>query len=457
MHASAGLSTEQDARSAAVEAALQARTGLPGRPDLAVVFASPHFADQAEVVLDAVHEGAGPAAVVGCVAEGVVGGGKEIERSPGVAVWLSTLPAPVQPFHATFDPDGAVFAGWPDDPGSYLMIADPYTFPADVLLQRVNTERPGTTIVGGMAGGAEGAGGTRLFVDREVVSTGAVGVRMPDSVEMLTHVSQGCRPVGRTFAVTKARGNIVFELAGKPAMQRVREMLGALDERDRSLLQSGLLLGRVIDEYKTDFDRGDFLVRGVIGADPNIGAIAIADSIEVGETIQFHVRDSESADEDLEITLDRARARLGDLPPAGALLFTCNGRGARLFERPHHDAGLVSERLGAPPLAGFFCAGELGPIGGKNWLHGFTASLALFRSRSEDPDLAAAEPAAASESEPAGGLAGPDAAGLADPQLAGPDPAGLASSRPGEPAEATGLADLPHAGPLAGSDRAGRL
>ena len=186
-------------------------------------------------------------------------------------------------------------------------------------------------------------------------------------------VSQGCRPIGNVYAVTRAEGNVIHELGGRPPLQRLQELVGTLSPEDRELVGRGLHVGRVIDEYKAELGRGDFLIRGVMGVDPQSGALAVGDRIEVGETIQFHVRDAATADEDLRTLLQREAE-----PAAGALLFTCNGRGSRLFSVPDHDASLVSEKLGGLPLAGFNCAGEIGPVGGKNFLHGFTASIALF-------------------------------------------------------------------------------
>jgi small ligand-binding sensory domain FIST len=205
-----------------------------------------------------------------------------------------------------------------------------------------------------------------------VVDSGAVGVRVPGT-RIQPLVSQGCRPVGNPYTVTRAEGNVIHELGGVPPLQRLREMVTKLSPEDRALVGQGLHVGRVIDEYKAEPERGDFLVRGVIGVDQESGALAVGDRIEVGETIRFHVRDADTADEDLRDLLDREAK-----PAAGALLFTCNGRGSRLFSVPDHDASLVSEKLGGLPLAGFNCAGEIGPVGGKNFLHGFTASIALF-------------------------------------------------------------------------------
>lgn len=385
MKAGAGMSTTNDARGAAIEATLAARSQMEGEAaSLAVVFASPHFSADAETVVDAVHEAAAPGALIGCVAESVVGGSREIEGAPAISVWVAALPAAVETFSLDFSGDATepLFAGWPrSKDGAFIVLCDPYTFPADVLLQHLNENKPGTLIAGGMASGGTRPGETRLFLDREVLSAGAVGARLSGDFDVLTLVSQGCRPIGRPFTVTKAEQNVIYELGGRPPLERIKELHSSLAPADRRLLAQGLLVGRVIDEYKVDPARGDFLVRGVIGADPDSGAIAIGDRVGVGETVQFHVRDAASADEDLKMTLQRVREQLGDFTPIGALLFTCNGRGSRMFPVPHHDAGLLSEHLDGAPVAGFFCAGELGPVGGRNFLHGFTASMALLCER----------------------------------------------------------------------------
>jgi small ligand-binding sensory domain FIST len=260
-----------------------------------------------------------------------------------------------------------------------LLLVDPFSFPAEALLNFMNERAPGSPpIAGGMASGGRGPGETRLFRDRQVLDSGAVGVALSGEVEVVALVSQGGRPIGPVLTVTRSEGNVIFELGGKPPVQQIQELYASLPEHDRELMTNGLLVGRVIDEYKTDFERGDFLVRGIVGADPESGAMAVGDAVAVGETIQFHVRDEASADEDLRSSLKDAREMIGDRNIAGGLLFTCNGRGSRMFSSPDHDAALLASELGNPPIAGFFCGGELGPVGSKNFLHGFTASMALF-------------------------------------------------------------------------------
>ncbi|MGH2730818.1 MAG: FIST signal transduction protein, partial [Actinomycetota bacterium] len=323
--------------------------------------------------LDAVHEAAGPRSLVGCISQGIVAGPTEIEDGPAVAVWLARFPGDIHTFHA----DGEL-VGWPEgDHRAYLTFADPHTFPADALLRALNERSPGAVVVGGLAGGAAGPGQTRLFIDKDVVFSGAVGVAL-SGVEVVALVSQGCRPVGRSLTVTRAESNVIFELGGKPPVERIRELYAALSTDERALVAEGLLIGRVIDEYKTEFERGDFLVRAVMGADPESGAIAIGDAARIGEIVQFHVRDAASADEDLRETLKLASEKVGGRAVAGGLLFECNGRGRNMFTAPSHDAALITKEFGGVPLAGFFCAGELGPVGGQNFLHGFTASMALF-------------------------------------------------------------------------------
>ena len=277
-------------------------------------------------------------------------------------------------------PSGGAYGGYRfprETAGAHLLICDPFTFPADGLLAHLNEQVPGAVVMGGMASAALRPRQSRLFLDDRVLSSGAVGVHLPHA-EVHPLVAQGCRPIGDAYIITQAEGNVIRELGGRPPLVRLREMAAALPSRDQELLAQGLQLGLVIDEYRTEPGQGDFLIRGVVGADPDSGAIAVGDEIQVGQTVQFHVRDAESADEDLRRALERESAVLDGRRPAGALLFTCNGRGSRLFTEPDHDAGLIAAVLGDIPVAGFFCAGELGPVGGQNFLHTFTASIALF-------------------------------------------------------------------------------
>ena len=378
----AALSEHPDLGQATAEVVGQVLERLESPPDLAVLFVSrPHlgrFEEAAGVVRSVLR----PDVLIGCAAESVVGGSREVERSPGVSLWAGST-GPVTPFHltATMTPDGPMFTGWPEvgpDVSGMVVMADPFSFPADLLLQRMATDHPGLPVVGGMALAGQGPGQNRLVLNDQVVNAGAVGVLLGPGVRVETVVSQGCRPVGNPLVVTRAEGNVVFELASRPPLERLGEVAETMPEEERELLYRGVHLGIVIDEHKADFGRGDFLIRNVLGGDPQSGAIQVGDVVQVGSTTQFQIRDAASADEDL-------RQLLAGCSAEAALLFTCNGRGVNLFgkDNPDHDATVVSEGLGGAPVAGMFCAGELGPVGGRPFLHGFTASLVLL---SQPPD-----------------------------------------------------------------------
>jgi small ligand-binding sensory domain FIST len=377
----AGLSASADAVDAAAEAAREASAQLGGRePELAFLFLSAAHAGDAAAAAAAVREVLRARHLVGCVAEGVLGGERELERGPGAAVWAGSLPgADILPFHAeavSVDDDAFAVVGFPDAAAASLavLLVDPFSFPLGPFLRRLDEERPGLPVVGGVAAGAGRPGTQALIVDEEVHEEGAAGV-LVSGVPIRTVVSQGCAPFGREPVVTAADGNVVYELAGEPALDRLRTEVGALTDEERQLVARGLLAGIVIDENRAEYGRGDYLIRGLLGIDDERRAIALGETVRVGQTLRFHVRDAASADEDLRESLDAA---LGGRRAAGALAFTCNGRGTNMFPAPDHDAGVVSEVIGSPAVAGFFCGGEIGPVGGRTFLHGFTATLAVF-------------------------------------------------------------------------------
>ena len=271
--------------------------------------------------------------------------------------------------------------GIDDDFRTIIMLADPFSTPITRLLPAITgyggPDRP-IPVVGGMSSGASQPGHNAMVIDDKPVRNGAVGVTISGKMAVDIIVSQGCRPVGKPIVVTKAKGNVIQELGGRQALDCVQEMAGELGEEERELLSAGLLVGTVINEYKARFGRGDFLVRNLLGYDKQHGAIAVGDMPRVGQTVQFHVRDAETAHEDLQLLLDGQQL---DDTPLGALLITCNGRGSRLFENEDsRDVQTIRSRLGEIPLAGFFAAGEIGPIGDESFLHGHTASLAIFRA-----------------------------------------------------------------------------
>jgi small ligand-binding sensory domain FIST len=347
------------------------------RPDLLVCFASPHHVGAFEDIAHGLRKLLEPDAMIGATAVAIAGGGREIEDGPALSVFAASFGAGrIDPLvlDALQTDDGFVIVGWPDavaPRGTLLMLADPYSFPVPEFLRLVNAQVPELTVIGGLASAAAGPGGNRLAGDDFFGTSGAVAVLLSDDIAVRSVVSQGCRPIGQPYTVTRTEQNLLYELGGQPAVRRLQDLVLAADETEREFMRSGLHLGVVVDEHRLEFGRGDFLVRNVLGVDQDTGAVAVGDRLQVGQTVQFHVRDAAAADEDLRLLLD---------PVAGeaALLFTCNGRGTRFFGTADHDAAAVEEQLGPVPLAGAFCAGELGPIGGRNFLHGFTASLAVF-------------------------------------------------------------------------------
>jgi small ligand-binding sensory domain FIST len=375
----AALSEHPEATHAAGEVIGQVAERLGGaRPDLAVVFATPPHADAFPDICRTVRQLLQPACLLGATAVAVVGGAREVEEQPGLSLWAATGIGRVVPtrLDSLTTASATLITGLPEAPGDeprvLVVLPDPFTFPADAFLAHLGQHSPQVTALGGLASAARSPGGNVLALDDELFHDGAVGALLPPGVATTTVVSQGCRPVGRPFTVTRAEGQLLQELGGQPALQRLQELVGELPPEERELLAGGVHLGRVIDERKLDFERGDFLIRGVLGADRSTGALAVGDEVEVGSTVQFQVRDAASADEDL-------RELLAGHEADGALVFTCNGRGVHLFGQPDHDASVVSELTGTAALGGMFCAGEVGPVGGRTFLHGFTASLLLFR------------------------------------------------------------------------------
>jgi small ligand-binding sensory domain FIST len=378
-----GLSTGSDPRVAAIEAGQQAHAALDrGRPDVAIVFCSGAHLAAPEATLEGVQEALAPPVLAGCGAGGVVGDRREVERGTAVAVWAATLgEGSAEAFHlgVVDRPDAIAVTGMPtlDEATAVVLLPDPYSFPTDVVLGDLAQRAPGVPVLGGIASARTLDGDAALFLGDRLCGDGAVGVAF-SGVEVLPCVSQGAAPVGPELTVTAADGHVIRELAGRPALDALREAIEGLAAHEQALVASGLLLGIVIDGGKPEFQQGDFLVRGVIGADPEAGTLTVGARVHEGTIVRLHARDAASADRDLRTALSLRREALGGGPPAGALVFTCNGRGEAMFGAPDHDAVALDEELAGAPAAGFFAAGEIGPVGGDAFLHGFTATVAVF-------------------------------------------------------------------------------
>ncbi len=353
--------------------------------DLALLFITAHFEDESESVLGQVQSAFSNAIIMGCTAEGAIGLDQEIERAPAMSLIVATLPeVRIRPFHVTQDQivGARELADWervvgvsPESNPVFIAFGDPFTADISAFVDQVNRYFPGAPLIGGVASAARAPQENRLFGATEIHREGIVGVGLAGQLTVDTVVSQGCRPIGKPFVITKGERNVVHELGGRAALKRLQEVLVSLPREDEALARQALLIGRVIDERKASFSHGDFLIQNIIGVDKSSGAIGVNGYAKVGATVQFHVRDAASADEDLRALL----TPYADKDVRGAMLFGCNGRGTNMWPKPGHDIGVIREILGDVPTGGFFCGGEFGPVGGTNFVHGFTASIGLFR------------------------------------------------------------------------------
>ncbi|MGQ0810312.1 MAG: FIST signal transduction protein [Nitrospiraceae bacterium] len=385
------LSRDPDPEAAglAISQAVRSQMG-EGSVDLAFLFLSNHYARRADVLSATIRKVLTPGVLTGSTGEGIIAGSEEIETAPAVTLWAARLPGTtIQPMRLAFSrmDDRLSTAGWPERPTrssdipAFVLLADPLSTPMKEVLSMMAERYPASIAIGGLAGGGQEEGENRLLLNEEVHDHGLVGVALSGTVSIHSVISQGCRPIGDRYVVTKAENNVIHELGGVPALQRLQAVFESLNSDERRTAHRALHLGIVIDEHRNRFERGDFLIRNLIGADQTSGAVAIGDVLQEGQTVQFHVRDAASAHEDLNLLLATHRTR-HKKPPLGALLFSCCGRGHGLFGRAHHDSSVLREHLGEIPTAGFFAQGEIGPVGGGNFLHGYTASVALFSESS---------------------------------------------------------------------------
>lgn len=416
----------EDLENAVETTSAKIRESFDGEIDLLFAFAAGYSPEDFDRYMTRLKSLTGARIVLGCTSETAAGGMYELENAAALSLWAAKIPdAEIVPMHLTYTRSSTESAiiGWPEstdgpwpEDSSLIVLGEPFGFPVDVLLERFNEDRPGVRIAGGMASGASAPGESRLLLGDQTLGQGLVAIRISGTpIRML--VSQGCRPIGQPMVITSCDRNIIESLGGKKALDVVYELFGTLPTREQRMFQNGLHVGRVIDEYQDKFEFGDFLIRNVIGIDKEQRSVMIGDYVRPGQTVQFHIRDAQSASAELEQLLKRAvQQRKFD----AALLFSCNGRGTNLFPDPHHDVIKIQNSIGRAfaskgsigspqltdsegtsadattvetvanlpsiptkipipiPLAGFFAAGEIGPVGNKNFLHGFTASLVLF-------------------------------------------------------------------------------
>lgn len=412
------ISTLSDPIEASAQAASRIHAQLNGAPDLLMVFVTPHHAQRMGMIADTLRDALNSSHMLGVSASAIMSGASEIGDAPGISLLAFKLPGVrISPFWVdhlsprdSSEERAAKVAEQIDagaDMQAALFFADPFSVPLVKLIPALSAARMQHitasgrveqigTVLGGMASAATRPGGNTLLLDGDARNSGAMGVTLSGPVRVDTVVSQGCRPIGHPMIITKARGNLILELAGVKAVDAIRETVHMLDERDKQLLGNGLLLGRVINEQKSHFGRGDFLIRNVMGGDETSGAVAVADLVQAGQTVQLHLHDAQTAREDLSLLLDGQRLYER---PAGALVISCTGRSEKFFDEPGYDARTITHAfdqtpdgasLAKPgaevnpgsgiPLAGFFAAGEIGPVDQEIFQHGHTVVAGLFRS-----------------------------------------------------------------------------
>lgn len=392
MHWTSSLSREASLEHAIHEITVAVLTALGGPPDLTFLFASEHHCDGVDDLPARVRESLGGGALIGCSAGGVIGGEQEVEFQPALSLVAGRLPDTVADiWHIEADdlgPDteysrncAKLAEEIPAQAGQFIVLADPFTFPADQLLHSLENSFPGARIAGGLASGGRAPGEIALFNNDETFHAGAVILSLSGNIVMDTAVAQGCRPIGAPMFVTSNQYGIIHELDGQPALEILNTLYKQADERDRALMQHSLFLGIAMQPDHSEYDQGDFLIRNIVGTDQQSGAIQVAAELHTNQVVQFHLRDARTSTDDLDRVLRRTRDRYTERKPEGALLFSCTGRGKGLFGQAGHDSDMFHDRLGPVPLGGFFCNGEIGPVQGKTFLHGYTSAFAMFRPR----------------------------------------------------------------------------
>ena len=386
------ISEQPSLHSALSECAESIRGQLGEPPQLTVAFVSPHYQADYQRVGPLVGELLESEHSFGCSGGGIIGAGMEVEQRPALSVTAATLPGvAIETFHLDGDNLPDLDAGpdkWQDLVGvtgvqqpQFVLLADPFSFPVQNLIMGLDFAFPRAAKIGGLASGAQRAGDNALFLDGAVHSAGAIGLALHGNIVVDTVVAQGCRPIGQAMRITSSRRNVLAELDGHPPMAVLQELYRSLPERDQQLMGHSLFLGVVMDELLDTPVQGDFLIRNVVGMDQRTGSLAIGEMLKEGQLVQFHLRDAETSAQDLTFVLERYAADNRENEVPGALLFSCLGRGEYLYGRPNHDTDIFREKLGHVPLGGFFCNGEIGPVGGTTFLHGYTSSFGLFRSR----------------------------------------------------------------------------
>lgn len=391
MQWASAVSSSPDIEEAVNEVCAAVRGELgDGRIDLLIPFVSRHHAGEYMRISDLLTEKLPAGAVLGCSAGGVIGGGHEVEDRPGLSLTAAILPdvrVDLFRFDRSEIPDlDSSPRLWEETTGvdaarvpSFILLTDPFSFDIDSFIRGLDFAFPESGKIGGLASAGTSPGENVLYLNDEIYRSGMIGAALHGKIKLDTVVAQGCRPIGSPLFVTKGEGNIIERLDEKAPIEILRELYAVLDPRDQELFQTSLFLGIVIEEFKQEYHQGDFLIRNIMGIDPSTGHLAVGTTVEENQVVQFHLRDAEASASDLDDMLLRYHSRRPDGHPAGSLLFSCLGRGNFLYGRPDHDTDAFRKHVGENvPLGGFFCNGEIGPVHGRTFVHGYTSSFGIF-------------------------------------------------------------------------------
>jgi small ligand-binding sensory domain FIST len=353
-----------------------------------LVFMTPKFFAEAKAILEIIQVHAQVPLLAGCSSQGLIVGSQELEQNAGLTLGLYWLPeGQLKGFHITQEQvEEANGPGYwrletgiePEQTNGWLAFIDPFHLDSETWLRTWNEAYAPLPVLGGLASGDLNEQLTQVYLNGDVFEEGAVVISVGGEVKLTGVISQGCTPIGNTWTLTKVEQNIIHEIGNRPAYQVLAETFNELSAEEQNKARGNLFIGLVVNEYLDEFHRGDFLIRNLLGADARSGSIAVGALPRLGQTIQFQRRSAAAATEDMNELLHRAKSGLAGATIYGGCLCSCNGRGTGLFGQPHHDARMVQQQLGPLGLTGFFCNGEIGPVGEKNFLHGYTASLALF-------------------------------------------------------------------------------
>ncbi len=390
------ISTAERLDAAVADALEQLDRQLDSRvPDLVIAFVTSAFGAEQVSLRRLVQTRWNDALLFGCCASGVIGAGREVEQETAVAISAAILPGvELTPSHVEISdlpPQFAERAAWESAlhvkaarHPQFLLITDPFTFSAEEVLPGLDRAFPGSVKIGGLASGGRQPGSNLLYLDHNTYRSGAIFLAFSGNIQVDSIVAQGCRPIGDPMFVTACHGNLLRELDGHAPRDVLTALFDNLSPRDRELVGHSLSIGLAMPGQGPSMQPGDFLIRNVLGMDPQTGSLWVGAKLEANSIVQFHVRDALSSAQDLERALSRYRSE-HYATPAGALLFSCVGRGSGFYGSPDHDSNALRRSLGDLPIAGFFCSGEIGPVQGFTQVHGYTSAVALISPKAARP------------------------------------------------------------------------